>query len=51
MAEQLAEHLFDVIERMAVAVPQEDAVARLAAALALFSLLLAGGDDDGGVIV
>ncbi len=45
VAEQFAEHLFDVIEGMGVAVPQQDVITRLAAGLPLVFFLFHRGND------
>lgn len=49
--EELAEHLFDVGERMVVAIPKEDVVLWDAVFLLLRSLLLGGSHDGGAAIV
>jgi hypothetical protein len=51
VTEQLAEHLLDILERVAVAVPQEDVVAGLASGLPNGRALLFRGDHNDGFFV
>jgi hypothetical protein len=51
VAEKLAEHFLDVLERMAVAVPKDDVVSRLASALPHGSALFSWGNYNDGFIV